>query len=147
MLPVIIYCCKINFIVTSKSRTLKKPLIVMDQLWHLVRQWVISCLGEQAVACYHTKSAKFWHYPQQSTISSLCILPCIMPQVLTNLGPVTWLQHIQLWQDMPPHAHTSVREAKSLSRYFYQLDSNTNIPSNCHKQESYCLIASCNQSY
>jgi len=31
------YCYEINFIVTSKSRALEKPLIVMDQLWHLVR--------------------------------------------------------------------------------------------------------------
>ena len=36
MLPVTIYCYMINFIVTSKSRALEKPLIVMDQLWHLV---------------------------------------------------------------------------------------------------------------
>ena len=36
MLPVTIYCYKINFIVTSKIRALEKPLIVMDQLWHLV---------------------------------------------------------------------------------------------------------------
>ena len=28
----------INFIVTSKSRTQKKQLIVIDQLWHLVRE-------------------------------------------------------------------------------------------------------------
>ena len=34
---VTIYCYKINFIVTSKSRALKKQLIVMDQLWHVVR--------------------------------------------------------------------------------------------------------------
>jgi DNA-binding transcriptional regulator PaaX len=32
-----IYCYEINFIVTSKSRTQKKQLIVIDQLWHLVR--------------------------------------------------------------------------------------------------------------
>jgi hypothetical protein len=38
---VIIYCYKINFIVTSKSRTQKKQLIVIDQLWHLVRQSVV----------------------------------------------------------------------------------------------------------
>ena len=37
MVPVTIYCYEINFIVTSKSRTYKKQLIVMDQLWHLVR--------------------------------------------------------------------------------------------------------------
>ena len=42
MLPVIIYCYEINFIVTSKSRALEKPLIVMDQLWHLLRM-----LGQQ----------------------------------------------------------------------------------------------------
>jgi len=35
-IKVTIYCYKINFIVTSKSRALEKPLIV-DQLWHLVR--------------------------------------------------------------------------------------------------------------
>jgi len=40
MLPVTIYCYEINFIVTSKSRALIKQLIVMDQLWHLVR-WVV----------------------------------------------------------------------------------------------------------
>jgi len=34
---VTIYCYEINFIVTSKSRTQKKHLIVIDQLWHLVR--------------------------------------------------------------------------------------------------------------
>jgi len=34
---VTIYCYEINFIVTSKSRTQKKQLIVIDQLWHLVR--------------------------------------------------------------------------------------------------------------
>ncbi len=33
-----IYCYEINFSVTGKSRALEKPLIVMDQLWHLVRQ-------------------------------------------------------------------------------------------------------------
>jgi len=32
-----IYCYEINFNVTGKSRALEKPLIVMDQLWHLVR--------------------------------------------------------------------------------------------------------------
>ena len=37
MLPETIYCYEINFIVTSKSRALMKQLIVMDQLWHLVR--------------------------------------------------------------------------------------------------------------
>ncbi len=37
---VIIYCYEINFIVTSKSRTQKKQLIVIDQLWHLVRMVV-----------------------------------------------------------------------------------------------------------
>ncbi len=36
-IKVTIYCHKINFIVNSKSRALEKPLIVMDQLWHLVR--------------------------------------------------------------------------------------------------------------
>jgi len=35
---VTIYCYEVNFIVTSKSRALEKPLIVMDQLWHLVRE-------------------------------------------------------------------------------------------------------------
>jgi hypothetical protein len=34
---VTIYCYEINFIVTSKSRALMKQLIVIDQLWHLVR--------------------------------------------------------------------------------------------------------------
>ncbi len=34
---VTIYCYEINFIVISKSRTQKKQLIVIDQLWHLVR--------------------------------------------------------------------------------------------------------------
>ncbi len=34
---VTIYCYEVNFIVTSKSRALMKQLIVMDQLWHLVR--------------------------------------------------------------------------------------------------------------
>jgi len=38
MLPVTICCYEINFIVTSKSRALMKQLIVMDQLWHLVRK-------------------------------------------------------------------------------------------------------------
>ena len=33
---VTVYCYEINFIVTSKSTALEKPLIVMDQLWHLV---------------------------------------------------------------------------------------------------------------
>ena len=37
MVPVTIYCYEIKFIVTSKSRTQKKQLIVIDQLWHLVR--------------------------------------------------------------------------------------------------------------
>ena len=37
MLPETIYCYEINFIVTSKSRALMKQLIVIDQLWHLVR--------------------------------------------------------------------------------------------------------------
>ena len=32
------YCFDINFIVTSKSRALENPLIVIDQLWHLVRK-------------------------------------------------------------------------------------------------------------
>jgi len=51
MLPVTIYCYEINFIVTSKSRALMKQLIVMDQLWHLVRMlikldpiWVYFCI-------------------------------------------------------------------------------------------------------
>jgi hypothetical protein len=34
---VTIYCYEINLITTSKSRALMKQLIVMDQLWHLVR--------------------------------------------------------------------------------------------------------------
>ena len=38
---VIIYCYEINFIVTSKSRALMKQLIVIDQLWHLVRMVVM----------------------------------------------------------------------------------------------------------
>jgi len=37
-IEVTIYCYEINFIVTSKSRTQKKQLIVIDQLWHLVRE-------------------------------------------------------------------------------------------------------------
>jgi hypothetical protein len=50
----------------------------------------ISSLEEQRFARYRTKPAKFWHYPQLSSLSSLCILPCIVPQaVLTNLGQVT----------------------------------------------------------
>jgi hypothetical protein len=38
---VTIYCYEINFIVTSKSRALMKQLIVIDQLWHLVRMVVM----------------------------------------------------------------------------------------------------------
>jgi len=34
---VTIFWYEINFIITSKSGALEKPLIVMDQLWHLVR--------------------------------------------------------------------------------------------------------------
>ncbi len=55
----------------------------------------ISCLGEQGFAHCHTKPAKFWHYPQQSSLSSLCFLPCIMPQAVMNLGPVTWLDCVE----------------------------------------------------
>ena len=55
------------------------------------RSVAISCLGEQGFARYRTKPAKFWHYPQPSSLNSSCILPCIMPQVVMNLGPVTWL--------------------------------------------------------
>ena len=36
-----------------------------------------------------TKPAEFWHHSQLSSFSSLCILPFIVPQVATNLGPVT----------------------------------------------------------
>ena len=36
------YCYEINFIVTSKSRALMKQLIVIDQLWHLVRLLIMS---------------------------------------------------------------------------------------------------------
>ena len=53
-------------------------------------QRAISRLGEQGFARYHTKPAKCWHYPQLSSLSSLCcILACIVPQVVTNPGPVT----------------------------------------------------------
>jgi hypothetical protein len=54
------------------------------------RSVAISRLGEQGFARYPTKPAKFWNYPQPSSLSgSSCILPCIVPQVVTNLGPVT----------------------------------------------------------
>ena len=36
-----------------------------------------------------TKPAEFWHHSQLFSCISLCILPFIVPQVATNLGPVT----------------------------------------------------------
>ena len=44
-IEVTIYCYEINFIGTSKSRALEKPLIVMDQLWHLVRWATLEVTG------------------------------------------------------------------------------------------------------
>jgi hypothetical protein len=51
MLPVTIYCYEINFIVTSKSRALMKQLIVMDQLWHLVRYYSAMTRPDWPVTC------------------------------------------------------------------------------------------------
>jgi hypothetical protein len=53
MLPETIYCYEINFIVTSKSRALMKQLIVMDQLWHLVRE-----LSRGFVLCLFTLASE-----------------------------------------------------------------------------------------
>ena len=51
-------------------------------------RWRFLSLRGAGLCTYRTKPAKFRHYPNNLHSVGFCILPCIVPQVVTNLGPV-----------------------------------------------------------
>ena len=56
--------------------------------WSLPRSVAVSRRGEEALHRTVLSLQSFWHHSQLSSPSSY-ILPCIVPQVVMNLGPVT----------------------------------------------------------
>ena len=62
-------------------------------------RWRFLRLGEEALHGTVLSLQSFWHHSQLSSVSSLCILPFIVPQVATNLGPVTDLIVVRARQE------------------------------------------------